>query len=197
MLFDKATGLELGLGSLLARQRQTSSAAVCAWPHATNSQKVRPRALEYNAIIIIIITFLNVHMSRHAAPFFFHDNSLPFSERKDLEAEMERAHGKPRGILLSSVPIITEQSHAAQRGSWICRYACMCAGCCPSAGSTHVGVHATPQPGKAENTWQSDETFAIPRMGMDVAWTGCVIHGWAWMDVDSSSTTRYMLLYVG
>jgi hypothetical protein len=45
----------------------------------------------------------------------------------------------------------------------------------------------TPQPGKAENTWQSDETFAIPRMGMDVAWTGCVIHGWAWMDVDSSS----------
>jgi hypothetical protein len=55
----------------------------------------------------------------------------------------------------------------------------------------------TPQPGKVENTWQSDETFAIPRMGMDVAWTGCVIHGWAWMDVDSSLTTRYMLLYVG
>jgi hypothetical protein len=86
--------------------------------------------------------------------------------------------------------LLSEQSHAAQRGSWICMRACARVFVLPQAART-------PQPGKAENTWQSDETFAIPRMGMDVAWTGCVIRGWAWMDVDSSSTTRYMLLYVG
>jgi hypothetical protein len=72
--------------------------------------------------------FERAHVTPRSPLFFPHDNSLPFSERKDLEAEMERAHGKPRGILLSSVPIITEQSHAAQRGK-LDMYACMCAGC--------------------------------------------------------------------